>query len=137
MNELVSMLVPLETFSGWPQVQNPTPLQSLTLLIGIPLLIAVIVSAIIGIGAKARAGRGDIAEASDPLWVGAQEAAQVKPVSDSPEGAQATAKPSVPDENAEGDDTGEQVAGDEATVADQNVEGDDTGEHVGGAGARW
>jgi hypothetical protein len=60
------------------------------------------------------------------------EAAQVKPVSDSPEGAQATAKPSVPDENAEGDDTGEQVAG-----ADQNVEGDDTGEHVGGAGARW
>jgi hypothetical protein len=41
-------------------------------------------------------------------------------------------KKSVPDENAEGDDTGEQVAG-----ADQNVEGDDTGEHVGGAGARW
>jgi hypothetical protein len=41
------MLVPLETFSGWPQVANPSPLQSLGLLIGIPLLIAVIVIALI------------------------------------------------------------------------------------------
>ena len=87
------MLVPLETFSGWPQVPNPTPLQSLTLLIGIPLLIALIVIA--------------------------------------------TAKPSVPDETAEGDGTGGRVASGEATVADQQIEGDDTGEHVGGAGARW
>jgi hypothetical protein len=61
----------------------------------------------------------------------------VEAVSDSPEGAQATAKPSVPDETAEGYGTGEQVASGEATVADQHVEGDDTGEHVGGAGARW
>lgn len=137
MNELVSMLVPLETFSGWPQVPNPTPLQSLTLLIGIPLLIALIVIAVIEIRARARAKRGDIADVSDPLWVGARESAQVEAVSDSPEGAQATAKPSVPDETAEGDRTGEQAASGEATVADQHVEGDDTGEHVGGAGARW
>jgi hypothetical protein len=137
VNELVSMLVPLETFSGWPQVPNPTPLQSLTLLIGIPLLIALIVIAMIEIGARARAKRGDIAEVSDPLWVGARESAQVEAVSDSPEGAQATAKPSVPDETAEGDGTGGQVASGEATVADQQIDGDDTGEHVGGAGARW
>ena len=137
MNELVSMLVPLETFSGWPQVPNPTPLQSLTLLVGIPLLIAVIVIAMIEIGARARARRGDITEASDPLWVGARESAQVEAVSDSPEGEQATAKASVPDETAEGDEAGEQVASGEATAADQRVEGDDTGEHVGGAGARW
>jgi hypothetical protein len=136
VNELVSMLVPLETFSGWPQVSNPTPLQSLTLLVGIPLLIALIVIAMIEIGARARAKRGDI-DVSDPLWVGARESAQVEAVSDSPEGAQATAKASVPDETAEGDGTGEQMASDEATVADQHVEGDDTGEHVGGAGARW
>jgi hypothetical protein len=129
--------MPLETLSGWPRVTNPTPLQSLTLLIGIPLLIAVIVIAMIEIGARARARRGDTAEVSDPLWVGARESSQVEAVSDSPEGAQATAKASVPDETAEGDDAGEQVAGDEATVADQNVEGDETGEHVGGAGARW
>jgi hypothetical protein len=137
VNELVSMLVPLETFSGWPQVPNPTPLQSLTLLIGIPLLIALIVIAMIEIGARARAKRGDIAEVSDPLWVGARESAQVEAVSDSPEGAQATAKPSVPDETAEGDGTGGHLTINKATVADQQIEGDDTGEHVGGAGARW
>ena len=45
------MLVPLETFSGWPQVANPSPLQSLGLLVGIPLLIAVIVIlALVGAG---------------------------------------------------------------------------------------
>ena len=137
MNELVSMLVPLETFSGWPQVPNPTPLQSLTLLVGIPLLIAVIVIAMIEIGARARARRGDITEASDPLWVGARESAQVEAVSDSPEGEQATAKASVPDETAEGDEACEQVESGKVTAADQRVEGEDTGEHVGGAGARW
>ena len=113
------MLVPLETLSGWPRVTNPTPLQSLTLLIGIPLLISVIVIALVEIGARARARRGDIAETSDPLWVGAQESAQVEPVRES--------------QDAE---TADQAAA-EATVADQNVKGDDTGEHVGGAGARW
>jgi hypothetical protein len=108
------MLVPLETLSGWPQVSDPTPLQSLILLIGIPLLIAVVVIAIIEIGARARARRGDIAEASDPLWVGAQESAEIEPIPDS--------KPS------------EQTV---TTTGDSDVEGDDTGEHVGGAGARW
>jgi hypothetical protein len=121
--------VPLETLSGWPQVPNPTVLQSLTLLVGIPLLIAVIVSAIILIGAKARAGRGDVAAASDPLWVGAKESAQVEPVPDSP-GAEAEAEAT-----AETPAAGTSVAGTSAAAG--NVEGDDTGEHVGGAGARW
>ncbi len=106
--------MPLETLSGWPQVSDPTPLQSLILLIGIPLLIAVIVIAIIELGARARARRGDITEASDPLWVGAQESAEIEPIPDS--------KPS------------EQTV---TTTGDSDVEGDDTGEHVGGAGARW
>jgi hypothetical protein len=113
------MLVPLETLSGWPQVENPTVLQSLTLLVGIPLLIAVIVIAMIEAGAKARAKRGDVIQASDPLWVGAQESAQIVPASDSQDAltpAHATA---------------------EAMGAGQGAEGDDTGEHVGGAGARW
>lgn len=106
--------MPLETLSGWPRVSDPTPLQSLTLLIGIPLLIAVIVIAIIEIGARARARRGDSTEASDPLWVGAQESAEIEPIPDS--------KPS------------EQTV---TTTGGSDVEGDDTGEHVGGAGARW
>lgn len=115
MNELLSMLVPLETLSGWPRVSNPTPLQSLTLLIGIPLLISVIVIAIIEIGARARVRRGDITEANDPLWVGAQESAEVEPVPDSKPSEQPTV----------------------TTTGDSDVEGDDTGEQVGGAGARW
>ena len=115
MNELLSMLVPLETLSGWPRVSNPTPLQSLTLLIGIPLLISVIVIAIIEIGARARARRGDITETNDPLWVGAQESAEVEPVPDSKPSEQPTV----------------------TTTGDSDVEGDDTGEQVGGAGARW
>jgi hypothetical protein len=113
------MLVPLETFAGWPRVQDPTVLQALTLYVGIPLLIAVIVSATIVIRAKASARRGDIAEASDPLWVGARESEQVEPVSDSQDAearAQATA---------------------DTSAAEEDVEGEDTGEHVGGAGARW
>src|SRR5512132_2675274 len=109
------MLVPLETLSGWPQVSDPTPLQSLILLIGIPLLIAVIVIAVIEIGARARARRGDITEASDPLWVGAQESAQIEPIPDAQPSEQATV----------------------TTTGDSDVEGDETGEHVGGAGARW
>lgn len=113
------MLVPLETFSGWPQVPNPTALQSLTLLIGIPLLIAVIVGGTIQVRAKARARRGDVSDASDPLWVGARESAEVEPVSDDA-----------------GTITGDQAMS-EARAAGENVEGDDTGEHVGGAGARW
>jgi hypothetical protein len=108
------MLVPLETLSGWPQVENPTPLQVLGLLVGIPLLIAIIVIAIIEIGARARAGRDDIIEASDPLWVGAHQSAELE----------ANVNPGL--------DTGEQ-----ATAGDADAEGDDTGEHVGGAGARW
>ena len=115
MNELLSMLVPLETLSGWPRVSNPTPLQSLTLLIGIPLLISVIVIAIIEIGARARARRADITDANDPLWVGAQESAEVEPVPDSKPSEQPTV----------------------TTTGDSDVEGDDTGEQVGGAGARW
>jgi hypothetical protein len=124
------MLVPLETLSGWPQVANPTVLQSLTLLVGIPLLIAVVVIAIIEIGAKARARRGDI-DTSDPLWVGARESAEVEPVSDS-KGAEAVAEV-TPGPSAEGAETSAAAR----PGAEQKVEGDDTGEHVGGAGARW
>jgi hypothetical protein len=88
-------------------------------LFGIPLLIALIVIAIIEIGARARARRGDDVDTSDPLWVGARESAEVEPVSDDSStvvGDQATA---------------------DVTTTEVSAEGDDTGEHVGGAGARW
>src|SRR4029450_939791 len=108
------MLVPLETLSGWPQVQNPSPLQVLGLLVGFPLLVAIIVIAIIEIGARAHAGRGDSIQASDPLWVGgSQETGALE---------ERTAHPGA-------------EAGDEVAAGDG--EGDETCEHVGGAGARW
>ena len=106
--------MPLETLSGWPQVENPSPLQVLGLLVGIPLLIAIIVIAIIEIGARAHAGRGDSIQASDPLWVG---------------GSQETGALEAPSANPGTEASGEVAAGD--------GEGDETGEHVGGAGARW
>ena len=125
--------MPLETLSGWPQVPNPTVLQSLTLLVGIPLLIAVIVIAIIEIGARARARRGDAIDTSDPLWVGARESAEVEPVSDS-KGVEAAAE-MTPEPAAAGATAGTSTA--ESPMAQAKAEGDDSGEHVGGAGARW
>jgi hypothetical protein len=123
------MLVPLETLSGWPRVENPTVLFSLTLFVGIPLLIAVIVIALIEIGAKARARRSDNIDASDPLWVAAQESAELVPISDS-KGAEAEAEVTA-ETSAAGVAAGTSAGG-------TNVEGDDTGsEQVGGAGARW
>jgi hypothetical protein len=127
------MLVPLETLSGWPQVPNPTVLQSLTIFFGIPLLIAVIVIAMIEIGARARARRGDAVDTSDPLWVGARESAEVEPISDS-KAAEAAAQ-TTPEPSAAGATAGTSAG--ESSMATARVEGDDSGEHVGGAGARW
>src|SRR5512132_1219678 len=125
------MLVPLETLSGWPQVENPSPLQVLGLLVGIPLLIAIIVIAIIEIGARASGGREDIIQASDPLWVGEQQRGVLEASSEDP-GSEASDEASAGDaEPALARDAGHASAG------DGDVEGDDTGEHVGGAGARW
>jgi hypothetical protein len=121
VNELLSMLVPLETFSGWPQVENPSALQVLGLLVGFPLLVFLIVIAINKIATTAHARRGDVDQATDPLWVGAQSVE-----------LEANVNPGL--ETSE-----EAPAGDaeRASVGEGDVEGDDTDEHVGGAGARW
>ena len=47
--------MPLETFSGWPRVENPSPLQVLGLLVGIPLLVFFIVVAHLKIATTAHA----------------------------------------------------------------------------------
>lgn len=115
------MLVPLETLSGWPQVESPSVLQVLGLLVGFPLLVFIIVISISKIATTAHARRGDATQATDPLWVGAESAeleANVNPGLEISEDAPA------------GD-------AEQASVGEGDVEGDDTGEHVGGAGARW
>jgi hypothetical protein len=123
------MLVPLETLSGWPQVPNPSILQVLGLLVGIPLLVFLVVIAISKIGTAAHAGRGDSVEASDPLWVG---------------GSQETGALEAPSANPGTEARDEVAAGEAEPASARSVEqpagggeGDETGEHVGGAGARW
>jgi hypothetical protein len=109
------MLVPLDTLSGWPQVQNPTVLQSLLLLVGFPVLVFLIVIAINKITQSIHAARGHDVQGSDPLWVGDHGSAELESASATP-----------------GTEAGEQT---ETGAAD--IVGDDAGEHVGGAGARW
>lgn len=123
--------MPLETLSGWPQVPTPSILASLAIFVGFPVLVFIIVVAIVKIGAAAHAGRGDIIQGSDPLWVGEQQRGVLEAPSANP-----------------GSDAGDEVSAGDAEPAlargaehppagDGDVEGDDTGEHVGGAGARW
>ena len=125
------MLVPLETLSGWPQVTNPTILASLAIFVGFPVLVFIIVIAIAKIGTAAQAGRGDLIQANDPLWVGgsqesgALEAPTANPGTEAGDQAAATEAEQASASDAE-----------QASVSEE-VEGDDAGEHVGGAGARW
>ena len=70
MNELVCMLVPLETLPGWPEVNGPTPLQSLGLLVGIPLLITLIIFGIGQLGSTRQSSSSDRG-VTESTWVGA------------------------------------------------------------------
>lgn len=67
------MLVPLQgTLPGWPAAPEPTAVQVLGLLIGVPAVIFIIIS-LIGKGPELiRAGRGeDTSAVGEPLWIGA------------------------------------------------------------------
>jgi hypothetical protein len=68
------MLVPLDTLAGWPAAQEPTVLQTLALLVGIPVVVIVIVFAIAKIGTSVQASRGDSAPVADSVWVGGRQA---------------------------------------------------------------
>ena len=68
------MLVPLDTLAGWPAAQEPSVLQTLTLLVGIPAVVIVIVFAIAKIGTSVQASRGDSAPVADSVWVGGRQA---------------------------------------------------------------
>jgi hypothetical protein len=91
--------------------------------VGFPLLVFFIVIAINKIVTSIHASRGHDVNASDPLWVGDREAAELEPAGANP-----------------GPEAGEQAPAAEAEevlASGGDAEGDDTGEHVGGAGARW
>lgn len=107
--------MPLETLSGWPPAENPTVLQTLVLLVGVPILVFLIVIAINKIVQTIHATRGDDPRTSDPLYMVDARTGEAKLVDANP-----------------GTDAGQQ-----ALVGSGEVEGDETDEHVGGAGARW
>jgi hypothetical protein len=111
------MLVPLEgTLPGWPVANEPSALEVLGLLIGIPGLVFVLI-AVLGKGSQLiRAGRGESAVAVDePLWLGAAPADRSALTSDG------TA--SVPGEGRRA-----------LTTAEGSEQGS---EQLGGASARW
>ncbi len=64
------MLVPLDTLAGWPAAQEPTILETLGLLVGLPALVMVITFLIAKLGTSAQARRGDTATVADSVWVG-------------------------------------------------------------------
>ena len=68
------MLLPLDTLAGWPAAKPPTVLESLGLLVGAPLLVAIIVFAIAKVGTSIQATRGDAAPVADSVWVGGRQA---------------------------------------------------------------
>jgi hypothetical protein len=73
VNELLSMLVPLETLAGWPAAPEPPLLQVLGLLVGIPALVIIIAFAVAKIGTTVQASRGDASPAAESVWVGGRE----------------------------------------------------------------
>lgn len=72
MSDLFSMLVPLAGghFPGWPAADQPSPLQELVVLIGIPLGIGAVITLLVLSGTLIRRGRGGHVQLKEPLWLG-------------------------------------------------------------------
>jgi len=104
------MLVPLDTLEGWPTAPDPSWLQILGLLVGLPLLVIVVVIAIAkGLNA---ARKGDAhEEVTEPVWVGG--------------------RPEQKTESTAAIEDGQKT---ESTAA---IEGAQAPSESGGAGARW
>ena len=82
------MLVPLDTLEGWPTAPDPSALQVLGLLFGLPLLVIIIVIAIAKISNAV--GPGDAhEEVTEPVWVGGrpEQKTEATPAIEGSEGA--------------------------------------------------
>jgi hypothetical protein len=148
MTALSSMLVPQETLPGWPHVADPTPLQTLGLLVGLPLVVVIAAFVIAKIGNAVKASRGTTNTDTDPVWVGGptrpdiegprhdQAALDGQRIAGLPEGEVALAADGAQGDGSQGDEshsTGE-VQGAAHAAGAQSAE---SGRDVGGAGARW
>ncbi len=119
MTDLSSMLVPLETLPGWPPVADPSPLQTLGLLVGLPLIVIVAAFAVAKIGNTVKASRGTTNSDTDPVWVGGPTRPEISGPEHSAAVEQANGMAELP---------GTDIENDSGVVG---------GRDVGGAGARW
>jgi hypothetical protein len=134
MTAFPSMLMPQETLQGWPHVANPTALQTLGLLIGLPLLVVIAAFVIAKIGNTVKASRGTTNTDTDPVWVGGP----TRPDIEGPRHDQAVLEGQRIAELPEGavELPAEQAQGGEAAPA-RGAPTAEGGHDVGGAGARW
>lgn len=65
------MLVPLETLPGWPVAENPPVMQSLGLLIGIPVVVIAVIVLLAKASSLATASRKSPVAMEETLWLGA------------------------------------------------------------------
>ena len=113
MNQLLSMLVPLETLPGWPEVRSPSFLEVLGLLVGAPLLVILLVAVLTRVHHAVKGNMGTPAVANQPIWVNGERI-----------------EPSIQDQGSRDSiEAGRQV------VTDKAERDDDAS--TGGAGARW
>jgi hypothetical protein len=69
VNQLLS-IVPLETLAGWPAAPNPSPLESLALLVGAPAIVALVIIALVNIRSRLTGGYGS--HVNESGWAGAR-----------------------------------------------------------------
>lgn len=72
MNALFDTLVPLTGahFPGWPAADQPSVVQELIVLFGIPLAIGAVITLIVLSGTLIRHSRGGHVQLEEPLWLG-------------------------------------------------------------------
>lgn len=64
------MVVPLETLSGWPEVANPTALQTLAVLVGFPGLAFLVIFTLGKASALIGANKRQSLAITEPVWLG-------------------------------------------------------------------
>ena len=122
------MVLPLETLPGWPDVETPSFLEVLGLLVGAPLLVVLIVAVITRVHHAVKGNVGTPAVANQPIWVNGRRieaAAQEQSSRDSIEAGRQVA--------SDREDANDQKGADDQNDADDQK--DDASK--GGAGARW
>ncbi|GAB3623995.1 hypothetical protein GCM10027418_20790 [Mariniluteicoccus endophyticus] len=70
MSELFSILVPLQTFPGWPQAPQRSIVDFLIILVAIPVAAGVLIGIAALGGSLARKGEGGKVRRKDPVWLG-------------------------------------------------------------------